>query len=369
MHVRKPLTPRSKFKFKFGHNIVQYCKTYKYLGLTINQFLNFEQMSNSFTAPASRALSSVICKMIKNKGFPFSIFEMLYNSCVTTISDYSHEVIGFHQYLGSNKIHTKAIRSYIGVGHSAPLCAIRSEMGWMEPRSRTQIRMLRFYFRMKQMSNNRLTKQIFLYDQFFSKSSPNLDTWSNEVMQILSRNNLFFVVNSVAPKLAIKMLQDSLLTKDCANFTKECSKLPKLRTYNHIVSPFISHDAVHYTRLCLPFIVRKRLAQLRLGVLPLRIETDRYKRVKIPPERRFCIQPNCANLNTNFVVEDERHFLICCDQYKNLRLKLFADVSICFPDFVLLSDYEKFNFLLTKSNIAKIVGQFIINAFDQRPIK
>ena len=57
------------------------------------------------------------------------------------------------------------------------------------------------------------------------------------------------------------------------------------------------------------------------------------------------------------------------DQYKKLRLILFADVSICFPDFVLLSDYEKFNFLLTKSNIAKIVGQFIINAIDQRPIK
>ena len=93
-----------------------------------------------------------------------------------SITDYSHEVIGFHQYLGSNKIHTKAICSYIGVGHSAPLCAIRSEMGWMEPRSRTQIRMLRFDFRMKQMSNNRLTKQLFLYDQFFSKSSSNLDT-------------------------------------------------------------------------------------------------------------------------------------------------------------------------------------------------
>ena len=51
------------------------------------------------------------------------------------------------------------------------------------------------------------------------------------------------------------------------------------------------------------------------------------------------------------------------------RLKLFAYVSTCFPDFVLLSDYEQFIFLLTKSKIVKIVGQFIINAFDQRPIK
>ena len=369
MHVRKPLTPRSKVIFKFGHNKVKYCKTYKYLGLTINQFLNFEHMSNSFTAPASRALSSVICKMIKNKGFPFSIFEMLYNSCVTTICDYSHEVIGFHQYSGSNKIHTKAIRSYIGVGHSAPLCAIRSEMAWMEPRSRTQIRMLRFYFRMKQMCNNRLTKQIFLYDQHISQTNPDLCTWSNEITQILIRNNLFFAVNSVAPKLAVKMLHDSLLTKDCSYFQRECAKLPKLRTYNHVVSPFILNDAVHYTRLCLPFIVRKRLAQLRLGILPLRIETNQYKRVKIPPERRYCIQPNCANLNSNFSVEDERHFLICCEQYKNLRVKLFSDVTIFYPEFVLLSDYEKFNTLLTKSNIAKIVGQFIINAFDQRPLK
>ena len=104
------------------------------------------------------------------------------------------------------------------------------------------------------------------------------------------------------------MLQDSLLTKECVNFKREFAKLPKLRTYNHIVSPFISRDAVHYTRMCLPFIVRKRLAQLRLGVLPLRIETNRYKRVKVPAERRYCIQPNCANLNANFTVEDERHF-------------------------------------------------------------
>ena len=124
-----------------------------------------------------------------------------------------------------------------------------------------------------------------------------------DVQEVLQKN-INFVINFRRVKhfwLCLLETQVSFLTKDCANFTRECSKLPKLRTYNHIVSPFISHEAVHYTRLCLPFIVRKRLAQLRLGVLPLRIETDRYKCVKIPPERRFCIQPNCANLNTNFV--------------------------------------------------------------------
>ena len=134
----------------------------------------------------------------------------------------------FHQFSGSNKIHRKAIRSYIGVGHSSPFCAIRWEMGWMEPRSRTQTRILRFHFRMKQMSKNRLRKQIFLYDQHISQTNPDLSTWSNEITQSLVRNNLFFVVNSVAPKMAVKMLHDSVLTKDCVNFKRECTKLPTL---------------------------------------------------------------------------------------------------------------------------------------------
>ena len=40
------------------------------------------------------------------------------------------------------------------------------------------------------------------------------------------------------------------------------------------------------------------------------------KYVKIPPERKYCIQPNCANLNSNLIVEDKIHFLICCQQCK-----------------------------------------------------
>ena len=46
MHVRKSLVPRSKFKFRFGISEIKYIQQYKYLGLYIEQFLNFEKMSN-----------------------------------------------------------------------------------------------------------------------------------------------------------------------------------------------------------------------------------------------------------------------------------------------------------------------------------
>ena len=178
MHVRQPLVPRTKFNFKFGQRKINLCQSYKYLGLTINQFLDFGKMSNSFSDPASRALSAVICKMIKNKGFPFNVFEMLYDCCVTSVCDYAHDVISFPQYSGSDQIHTKAIRSYLGVGRSANLCAIRYAISLLEPRSRASIKMLRFYFRL--LNINIYLNVIYII----------LATWSRFV-RLLSNFNLF----------------------------------------------------------------------------------------------------------------------------------------------------------------------------------
>ena len=370
MHVRQTLTTRTRVNFKFGQKTIGYCSSYKYLGLTINQFLDFGKMSNSFSDPASRALSAVICKMIKNGGFPYNVYETLYNCCVSSISDYAHDVIGYHQYSASSDIHTKAIRSYLGVGRSANLCALRHEMAWLEPRSRCHIKMFRFYFRMKNMMESRLTKKIFLYDEYFTSCNPNLTTWSKEISNIISQHALLPVLDETQPKVVINMLNDSLLQNDIAMVKRDCVRSTKLDTYNSLFSPYVSHSSViSYTRLCLPFILRKRLAQIRLGCLPIRVETDRYNRPIIPRDQRFCLQPHCKNYVNNLsdenkYVENEFHFLIECDQHDQLRSKLYNQVKI--PDFSNFSDNDKFIYLLTSKSEAKIVAQFIADVFELR---
>ena len=122
----------------------------------------------------------------------------------------------------------------------------------------------------------------------------------------------------------------------------------------------------------MPFIVRKRLSQLRLGVLPLKIETDRYQRVKIDASERLCKQPKCTNNDVTvavktFEVENEFHFLIKCKQYDHLRNVLFSDLSC--PEFDQLNDQNKFCYMLTRTHVARIVGKFIVDAFDNRPVK
>jgi hypothetical protein len=364
MHVRKPLVPRSRYIFKLGSRKINYCQSYKYLGLYIDQFLNFEKMSNSLLDPAKRALNAVICKMIKNKGFPFNIFQMLYNACVTSVKDYGHEVIGFHEFSGATLLHNKAIRSYLGVGNSANLCGIRAEMGFPEPRSRTQSKMFRFYLHLKSLPDHRLTKKILLHDQHFSDINPNLVTWTKEVSSIILRNNLLFSLDHFGSKSLVEMLNKSLLCKDLEMFSKQCARSPRLRTYIKLYSPFVNRETTNiYTRMRLPFIVRKRLAQIRLGVLPIRIETDRYSKEKTPAAERYCRQPVCVQ-GGQPAVEDEVHFLINCPEYRSQREEMMAGLNIAgWSNF---SDVDKFRYLLTSQPILNKIGQFIIKAFDKR---
>ena len=119
-------------------------------------------------------------------------------------------------------------------------------------------------------------------------------------------------------------------------------------------------------------LLRKRLAQLRLGCLPIRIETDRYTRPIVHGDQRFCLQPKstkCDNIVKNLNdsmkhVENEYHFMMKCSQYDQLRSEMFAQIQAA--EFAQMNDHDKFIFLSTTQSIAKIVAQFIVNAFDKR---
>ena len=43
MHVHKNRKPRSNFNFKYENKTIEYCEQYTYLGVTLNEYLNFEE--------------------------------------------------------------------------------------------------------------------------------------------------------------------------------------------------------------------------------------------------------------------------------------------------------------------------------------
>ena len=239
---------------------------------------------------------------------------------------------------------------------TAPTAGLRSEINWLEPRSRSQLKMIRMFHRLVTMDDNLLTKKVFVWDQKVSEIS-NFVTWTKEVRNILSRNNFMdlFTSNIFDLKTAINNIKSNLHNRVQQILKGQCMNKPKLRTYK-LVSEFAADKSYLYKPLS--FVQRKFLAKLRLGVLPLRIETGRYERPKKSEEERKCKQ--CRD----DVTESEIHFLLHCSRHSMLRVQLFSKVED--DSFSDLNDLDKFKFLVNNPEIAKQTAQYVIDAYDNR---
>ena len=85
--------------------------------------------------------------------------------------------------------------------------------------------------------------------------------------------------------------------------------------------------------LNLPRNERSLLAQLRCGILPLRVETGRY--VGETPEQRLCKLCNTGS------VEDELHFVMNCSLYQDTRHNYLSEILLS-DQYVDMRDCDKF---------------------------
>ena len=81
------------------------------------------------------------------------------------------------------------------------------------------------------------------------------------------------------------------------------------------------------------------MAKLRLGILPLRIESGRYEHPKLVSNQRLCQQCLLGE------VEDEEHFMIVCPKHSFRRDKLLSNIENL-TDFNAMRNSDMLNFLL-----------------------
>ena len=127
--------------------------------------------------------------MIKNQDFPFTVYSILYQACVCSISEYSSEVFGFEQYDSTFKIHLRVARAFLGLPKNVASFGLVSEVDWLMPRFQTQIKMIRHFGRIMRTPKHRLMYRVFMWDRHLN-SSGEISTWSNEIKTILYENNL-----------------------------------------------------------------------------------------------------------------------------------------------------------------------------------
>jgi len=121
-----------------------------------------------------------------------------------------------------------------------------------------------------------------------------------------------------------ELVKKAVCERDVARWVRHVSARPILRTYRQLSS--FSTDSTIAAYLTIPhggwndrvLLGRQGLTRLRCGVNELRIHTGRYD--GLDEEFRICLI--CAN-----GVEDERHFLLDCDEYESSRVALWSDLE------------------------------------------
>ena len=107
----------------------------------------------------------------------------------------------------------------------------------------------------------------------------------------------------------------------------------------------------------LPRQQRSLLAQIRLGILPLSIETGRFQNKKV--EQRIC--PLCSKC-----IETELYFICICEKFKKQRDVLYDGITLCSFEFRCFSDEQKFIYMYLFKSEWKILARYLFEIWDLR---
>ena len=128
--------------------------------------------------------------MIKNRGFPYNVYSLLYKTCVCSVSQYGSEVFGFEQYDSLFRLHLRAARAFLGVSKNATSYGLISELDWLLPHYETRIRMIQYFSRIMYTPSSRLLFTVYKWDRHLN-SSLNLKNWTSEIKIILNDTAYF----------------------------------------------------------------------------------------------------------------------------------------------------------------------------------
>ena len=325
VHFRRKHKDRTSFEFSLGVNALNITDEYRYLGLVLNEHMDFSATGQILADAGGRAFGALRNKLHYLRECRYDTFTKLYVTCVTPILDYSAGVWGYKFNQKPENVQHRAIRSFLGVHRFAPNHAIYGDIGWVSSQLRRHIEICRLWNRLVDMPLSRLPRRILEWELDFNNN------WASEVKTILCKVDMQFCYNNKVP-CDLQLVRENLEAQEVDKWERERFLKPKLRLYNLYKRTL--EPEIYVTNM--PKHLRSLLAQYRAGILPLAVETGRFSNT--PLEERICI--SCKEN-----VEDEFHVLCSCPQYNELREILYAVAQNSEPEFDRWDPIEKFVYL------------------------
>lgn len=322
---------------------------YKYLGVYFNEHLDFNTNATTLCQASGRALGGIVSKYKQTNFMGYSTYTKLYENCVIPVMNYCSGVWGYKKFNKTDQIQQRAMRIFLGVHKFTPIASLYGDMNWLKPQYKRWIEIIRLWNRFLTLPEDRLTKQIFEIDY---SNSAELDNWCSKVCSILTESNHPELFHN-KQFCNLKILEDYLFEKQKQEWKIEIANKPKLRFYKSFKDNMSTENYVKFNLSCSE---RSLIAQLRMGILPIAIETGRF--INLPIEERIC---NICDLSE---VEDEWHFIFRCTCFTEEREQFFNNIVRNNQEFIYLDEENQMKYLFNE--VHRTFAKYIKVCFDKR---
>jgi hypothetical protein len=296
-----------KEKWFFEGELVEVVNKYCYLGFIFSTKLSFNLGTSQLVAKGKKAVY-LLCRAFKNcKEMSPETFFRIFDSKVLSILLYSSEIWGYQRLESIEKVHLLACKRYLGVPLKTPNKMVYSELGRFPLFINSSVRCLKYWFRLLQMDPQRLPKQAYM--MMLLQDQNGKRCWATEVRELLSRTGFHFVWLSQSIQDMSRFLcifKQRLFDMFLQEWTSTVRNKERYLLYSIVKDDFARAAYIHDINI---YCFRVALTQIRLGVLPINNNMNRYGD---NPRASMC--PFCNNL-----IEDEKHFLFYCPLYLDLR--------------------------------------------------
>ena len=184
VHFRKKRKVRTTFSFSIGPMNIKTVERYKYLGVTLNENLDFHESAQELAEAGGWALGGLISKFKVHKNIGYHTLTKLFDHDGKPITDYCSSIWGFANYTFPEKVQLRAARYFMGVNSKTPIHVLTGNMGWLPTKVRILLEINKYYNLLTKMDHSRLTYKVFEYDlQNISNEnwSGDLETIRNQI--------------------------------------------------------------------------------------------------------------------------------------------------------------------------------------------
>ena len=339
-------------KWHYNHIPIEVVNTYNYLGITFSTRMSFTNMCLPLIAKAKRSINEILFSLRTLSHFDLSIFLKLFDSKIFPILSYGCELWGLHNLIEIERVHLYALKRFLNVSLHTSNNKVYSETGRYPLNIAHTIRCVKYWFKIKQHTQTRLTKQS--YDCLSNMCLKGHQNWVSMIKHTLFSNGygIVWIMGEVGNKeLFFRKFKQTLIDNFIQGWNAKMSDDVNCTFYYSFKS--IIETEMYLKNHHIKLTLRNVLVKFRLGVS--QINAHRYKFSKDDNLKlcSFCIRHH---------YEDEYHILFTCPLYENLRNEYLTKIM----SFTNGSVIERYQFSSFMQSNQYVLAKYLFNIFLQR---